>query len=223
MPRRKAADKDKPKGRTSAYAFFVRDMKEKGGQPKAFTDLSKFCADEWKQLGDDDKQQYHDLAAQDKMRYDREMAEYRLRTADSDDPKEANKKANRRKKDSNLPKRSLSAFMFFSNEKRPEFKAENPKDTIGDLAKKIGAAWKLLTPEDKIPYERMAQKDKQRYLEEMSLVKDGGGKGNSKQSKQSKPPKKQMKIAPKVVDDDDDEDDEEEEEEEEEEDESSSE
>jgi hypothetical protein len=40
--------------------------------------------------------------------------------------KEAKGKAVKAKKDKNAPKKGLGAYMFFSQEKRPEVKAANP-------------------------------------------------------------------------------------------------
>ncbi len=54
-------------------------------------------------------------------------------------PKEATKRVAKKgsKKDPNAPKRSLSAFMLFSQEKRATVKAENPDATFGVLCRDI--------------------------------------------------------------------------------------
>ena len=106
--------------------------------------------------------------------------------------------------------------MFFSNAKRPKIKSQNPEASIGEIAKQLGAAWNVMTPEQKKPYEEEAKKDKQRYLDEMQRCKEGGkvpskGATSRKSSKKSKP----------IVEPEDDEDEDEEEEEEEDEEDSS--
>ena len=53
--------------------------------------------------------------------------------------------------------------MFFCQDKRPKLKEQNPNATVGELAKQLGAAWKILTVEQKKPFEESAQRDRERY------------------------------------------------------------
>lgn len=102
MPPKKNSDPNKPKGRTSAYAYFVADCRErskKEGKSVGFADFSKACSDKWKRMSDDDKKDFHELAEQDKKRYEKEMETYV--------PSAGSKKRPRRKKDPNAPKRGL--------------------------------------------------------------------------------------------------------------------
>lgn len=63
--------------------------------------------------------------------------------------------------------------MFFSSAKRPKLREQNPSAGIGDIAKQLGAAWKIMTPEQKAPYEEAAKKDRKRYEQEMELFRKG--------------------------------------------------
>lgn len=56
--------------------------------------------------------------------------------------------------------------MHFSSAKRPEVKENNPGIAFGDVGKKLGEMWKSLTADDKIPYDKLATKDKARYEKE---------------------------------------------------------
>lgn len=76
------------------------------------------------------------------------------------------KKATRKKKDPNAPKRSLSAYMFFANENRDIVRAENPGITFGEVGRMLGDKWKALTDEEKEPYNSKAAVDKKRYEKE---------------------------------------------------------
>jgi structure-specific recognition protein 1 len=76
-------------------------------------------------------------------------------------------KKTRKKKDKDAPKKGLSAFMFFSNDKREQIKTENPGIAFGEVGKKLGELWKTLTPEDKAPYDAKAEEDKGRYALEL--------------------------------------------------------
>lgn len=71
------------------------------------------------------------------------------------------------KKDKNKPKRGLTAFMYFSQERRKEIKNSEPNISFGDVAKKIGVEWKKLNDSKKSKFEKMAVKDKARYLKQM--------------------------------------------------------
>ncbi|POY70702.1 hypothetical protein BMF94_6285 [Rhodotorula taiwanensis] len=80
------------------------------------------------------------------------------------------------KKDPNAPKRNLSAYMIFSQDKRAEVKEENPDVSFGELGKLLGAKWKSVTPEEKKIYEDKAAADKTRYEKEKAAYQDGESK-----------------------------------------------
>ncbi|KAF7731699.1 Non-histone chromosomal protein 6 [Apophysomyces ossiformis] len=79
-------------------------------------------------------------------------------------------KKSRPKKESGGPKRGLSAYMFFSQEKRQEVKDENPEATFGQIGKILGEKWKGMTDEQKKPYVEKAEADKKRYEDEKAAV-----------------------------------------------------
>ncbi|CAN6631340.1 non-histone chromosomal protein 6A [Trichomonascus vanleenenianus] len=76
------------------------------------------------------------------------------------------RRVQKRKKDPNAPKRSLSAYMFFANEQRDNVRAENPNITFGQVGKILGERWRALSEGDKAPYEEKALADKKRYEDE---------------------------------------------------------
>ncbi|KAJ2080115.1 Non-histone chromosomal protein 6 [Coemansia sp. RSA 988] len=80
------------------------------------------------------------------------------------------KKRVKKTKDVNAPKRPLSAYMYFSQEKRPEVKKTNPDATFGSIGKILGQMWTDLGESDKKPYLGLAQKDKVRYESEKKAV-----------------------------------------------------
>ncbi|CAI8041638.1 High mobility group protein DSP1 [Geodia barretti] len=159
----KNTDPNKPKGRTSAYAFFIKHQRaiyKEQGKSLDFSAFAKDCSDEWKHLGPESKEKFGRLAAEDKKRYDHEMKGYVP-------PAGATKGGRgRKKKDPNAPKRPLSAFLFFCQDRRPAIKAKNPSYTIGNTAKVLGKDWKGLDEEKRKPFEAKAEKDRQRYEQE---------------------------------------------------------
>ncbi|CAG0883990.1 unnamed protein product, partial [Darwinula stevensoni] len=169
MPRAKA-DADKPRGRMSAYAFFVQTCREehKKKHPNenvVFSEFSKKCAERWKTMNEKEKGRFHEMAARDKQRFDSEMSNYKSTG------KGAGGRKRKRAKDPAAPKRALSAFFWFCADERPKVRALNPDYAVGDVAKELGKRWADATPEVKSKYEAMAAKDKGRYEREMTAYR----------------------------------------------------
>ena len=89
--------------------------------------------------------------------------------------KKTTKKTTKKEKDPGAPKKPLSAYIFFGNDKREEIRAE-VEENNEDISKQelnrmtmqsIAEKWKLLSDEDKQPYVNMADEDKIRYNNEM--------------------------------------------------------
>jgi len=193
----------KPRGRMSAYAFFVQTCREEHkkkhpNESVVFAEFSKKCAERWKTMSDKEKQRFHQLAEKDKKRYDGEMSNYKP-------PKgEKGGKKRKRTKDPNAPKRALSAFFWFCNDERPRVKEGMNDATVGEIAKELGRRWNDCGEEVKGKYEALASKDKARYEKEVKAYK-------AKKGKPAPPPKVAKKEESEEEDDDDEGDDDEEE------------
>ena len=100
----KNTDPNRPKGRTSAYAFFIKHQREQykeQGKTLDFSSFAKDCSGMWKHIGTDSKAKFVRMADEDKKRYDRDMKSYVP-------PAGATKSGRvRKKKDPNAPKRPL--------------------------------------------------------------------------------------------------------------------
>jgi hypothetical protein len=55
----------------------------------------------------------------------------------------------RAKKDPNAPKKSLTDYMLFQQEKRAQVKEDHPDATFGEIGKHLGDMWKRLDEDDK--------------------------------------------------------------------------
>jgi len=189
-------DVNKPKGKTSAYAFFVQTSREEHRtkhpeQSVNFAEFSKKCSERWKALTPVEKKRFEDMAKADKVRYNRDMQHYV--------PPKGMPRA-RKRKDPNAPKRPPSAFFVFCGEYRPTVKQECPGLTIGDCAKRLGIMWSKLSQSDKHPYEEKALRLREKYDKDMVAYRGGV----------SFAPRAAMKGgAQGGMDDDDDEDDDE--------------
>ncbi|KAL9617798.1 MAG: hypothetical protein Q9160_007452 [Pyrenula sp. 1 TL-2023] len=72
-----------------------------------------------------------------------------------------------------MPKRGLSAYMFFANEQREKVREENPGISFGQVGKVLGDRWKGLSDKQKGPYEAKAAADKKRYEDEKARYHGG--------------------------------------------------
>jgi len=95
----------------------------------------------------------------------------------------------RRKRDSDKPKRPLTAYMLFSQEKRADIKNNNPNVSFGEIGKLLGQAWQQLSPEDRKPFEENAKVAKAKYLDDMKEYKEKHPEG----SDEERPKKRQKK------------------------------
>jgi len=191
----------KPRGRMTAYAFFVQTCREEHkkkhpDESVVFAEFSRKCAEKWKGMNGKEKKRFEDMAEKDKRRFEDEMANY-------SPPKGGDKR--KRKKDPNAPKRALSAFFFFNKEERENVKRDFPSYGVGDIAKELGKRWEKCT--DKPKYEALARGDKARYEKEMKTYKSSGAAPSAAKNKKAKSEK--AKPVPVEDDDDDDDDDEE--------------
>ncbi|ESQ53540.1 hypothetical protein EUTSA_v10026524mg [Eutrema salsugineum] len=78
------------------------------------------------------------------------------------------KKAGKKTKDPNKPKRPPSAFFVFLDGFRREFNEANPNNkSVGAVGKAAGAKWKSMSDEEKAPYVATAESKKSEYVKTM--------------------------------------------------------
>uniref|UniRef100_A0A2I3GA50 High mobility group protein B3 n=1 Tax=Nomascus leucogenys TaxID=61853 RepID=A0A2I3GA50_NOMLE len=176
-------DPTKPKGKMSAYAFFVQTCREehKKKNPKVpvnFAEFSKKCSERWKTISEKKKSEFNELAKADKVHYDQKIKDYGPATG------------GKKKKDPNAPQRPLSGFFLFCSEFRPKIKSTNP-----DVAKKLGEMWKNLNDSEKQPHITQAAKLKEKYEKDVAVCKSKGKSDGSKGP---------AKVAQKKVEEEDD-------------------
>ena len=79
-------------------------------------------------------------------------------------------------KDPDKPKRTRSAFFYFSEEQRPRLmdkvRKGGGKVNIGTISKQLGSMWKSLSPKKREKYDTLNKKDKSRYQDEMEVYKN---------------------------------------------------
>lgn len=77
----------------------------------------------------------------------------------------------RKKKDKNAPHKPLNGYVMFLNENRARVLQQNPGLEFPDVTKKLASEWSQLSDQEKEPYLKQAEQDRQRYRQEMQLYK----------------------------------------------------
>jgi len=169
--KKKKKDPNAPKKATSSYVHFCKVTRPeiKAENPNAtFAELGKLFGKAFNALTSEQKKPYELMAAKDKERYQEEMENYSApKESDNNDDVGTSSKKKKQKKDPNAPKRGLTSFMFFMKEMRPEFKAENPDLTFGELGRHAGQKFRELGKDQKDRFKKLAEDDKLRYKKEM--------------------------------------------------------
>lgn len=160
---------NKPRGRITSYAFFVKTCKEEHerqhpGVKLDFKEFSKTCAAKWNSMVPNEKRPFERMSEQDKIRYENEMASYIP-------PPGEKKRKLKRARDPNAPKRALSAFFFFCKSERPKIIEVSPNLKVSEVATELGRRWRSATTADKAMYEANAIQDKARYEQEMAIFR----------------------------------------------------
>jgi len=168
-------DPNAPKRNMSAYLLYQNCMREtfKNINPgMTFGQLAKFTSHMYKSLSADEKQRWEAHAAQDKARYEAEMASYVPppgydATGNLVEDRRLSKKYQKKPKDPEQPKRARGSFVFFTFDERPNVMAEFPGIKFVEMGTILGERWRALSNEEKQKYEDLAQEDKQRFNKEM--------------------------------------------------------
>lgn len=157
---KKVKDPKAPKRSLTAWLIYTNEQRSKFKEEnpdKSTTELTTLMSQEWRNMTDEDKKKYEDLAKVDKERYMKEMEEYESNSENE------NEKA-KKDKDPNAPKKNLNSYFHFckvTREKHPDVKY-------------TGAALKVMWADldDKSEYQEMAKLDKERYLKEKKEYED---------------------------------------------------
>ena len=175
--RKGKAEKDinAPKRNMSAYLLYQNAMREQFKRENpgmTFGQLAKYTSHMYKNLTPEEKATWDARAAQDKARYDQEIGSYvpppghdsRGIMIEDHRPR---KRGKRGPKDPAAPKRASGAYVFFTNEMRPQVMKDFPGVKFVEMGRILGERWRALTPHEKKRYEEMAADDKIRFQLEM--------------------------------------------------------
>jgi hypothetical protein len=176
-------DPDAPKPVKNAFILFCSEkraeVKEEEPDMKP-TDITKKLGEMWREMDDEDKEEFQEKVKKDKERFENEMEEY--------EPKDGFRCPKKSPKKDKSPKRARSAYIFFCGDKRVEVTEELVKKgkKKTEVLKKLGEMWRELDDEDKEEYDKMAKKDKKRYENEMKNASSDSEDENDEKPKKSK-------------------------------------
>uniref|UniRef100_A0A1J3K9V9 High mobility group B protein 6 n=1 Tax=Noccaea caerulescens TaxID=107243 RepID=A0A1J3K9V9_NOCCA len=195
MNKKKKKDCPETKRPSSSYVLWCKEQwnEVKKENPEAdFKETSNILGAKWKSLSAQDKKPYEEKYQVEKEAYLQVVAkEKREREAMKlleDDQKQKNamelldqylqfvqeseqdnNKKNKKHKDPLKPKHPISAFLVYANDRRAALREENK--SVVEIAKMTGEEWKSLSDKQKAPYEEVAKKNKETYLQAMEVYK----------------------------------------------------
>ncbi|KAI8580842.1 hypothetical protein K450DRAFT_234834 [Umbelopsis ramanniana AG] len=115
---------------------------------------------------------------------------------ESEDTKEdAKKKRKHKEKDPNAPKRPVSSYLYFCNDRRAHIKKEQPSIDPKEMVSLLGKEWQALDEAARKQWERKASEDKERYQKQLEVYKSGQDSGIPIEEDHSEEPPSKPKKA----------------------------
>jgi len=190
----KKRDIDAPAAAVTAYIYFREANKDKVTETE---DEKVNWRELWKECKGDERQKFVDMAAVDKERFDKVNEPYQIKLAAKGVEDKAlemyyekqkqeiamefyeahinakialdeKNKSKKKVKDPDAPKRPLSNYMYFTQDKRAEIVKNNPNASVTDVSKILGEEWSKLNKgkggkKGTKKFDESAAKDKARY------------------------------------------------------------
>ena len=121
------------------------------------TEVAKLVSQAWKDLSDKSRSYWLELGRKDRQRYDREKAAYKgpWKVPDMKDPK--------------APKRPMSAFLSFSNERRKAVVKENPNMSGTEISRALSEMWRECPTDIKQIYQEKESVARQKYKKDREI------------------------------------------------------
>lgn len=139
-------------------------------------EVSKKLAEKWKALPQETKDPYESSYKKKLEVWKKLMVAYRRTTEHQDYNKnlrDYNIKMTYKpfKKDENMPKRPLSAYMLFAGDERAKVVEQNADAKVTEIMGLIAKAWKDLSDEAKKPYIKKAKSEAAKHAKEVEAYK----------------------------------------------------
>ncbi|QDZ20357.1 HMG-box domain-containing protein [Chloropicon primus] len=157
--RRQNKDPCAPQRARTAFNFFMSDFRVKylaeHPETKGVIEVTKAAALAWKVLKTEDRKDFDDKAAVEKEKYAKAKAEYLANAG----PEKFKLKMNHGK-----PKRPpTSYFHFLAYMRKTLRKPDGSPLEVKEISKRAGEKWRMMTKEEKAPYETLAAEAKAKF------------------------------------------------------------
>ncbi len=146
------------------YSTTVRPQFKEAYPDKSFGEITKLVSERWQSLSDQEKAQWSERAASIAV----SSAHKPDNPTKLSKPVKTDKPA-KHAKDANMPKKPLTAWVFYSTAMRPAYKERYPNESFGGLTKLISEQWKTLSDDEKRVWNEKSAADKIRYENEMEI------------------------------------------------------
>jgi len=161
-----------PKKPMTGYFVFMQSIRKQVTEETGLKGIkaAPVISTKWKALTESERSDFNLPARKNIDEWKAVMAEYKK----TDEYKEEQaakikKKFKRAPKDKNAPKKSLSAFFIYSGSVRKQVQLEVGGKNLGAVGKRLGAMWRELTDEDKIPFQEQAAEAKIEYKQKLEV------------------------------------------------------
>jgi hypothetical protein len=194
-------DNNAPKRPLSGFFRFAQTVRaEVNAQGFVGKDAGVKIGQMWKDVDAETKAEYQKQFQEEMVEFKELYAAYKLTDSykEFQDKKKAlkQKKAKRKIKDPNRPKRAPSAYFLFMKDARPQVKGEMQDASITEIGKKMGEMWRNLDEEQKAVYVERAAELKKEADEKIAAYKSSDDfKAHQEKVKQVTP--KQKVVAKK--------------------------
>ena len=135
-----------PRKPLTSILFFLKE--KKGQKPPNGEIWIKYWRSFYENLSADKKKTYEEKAKIDKENYEKKKLQFKSKIFD-------------------MPKKPLSGFLLFFNERIPDLKKEKPNETFQNLTKQIAKEWQKGELVDINFYNNKAEKDRIRFKKQL--------------------------------------------------------
>jgi len=173
-----------PRSPLSAYLHFVainRPKLNKDYPEKNFAEIAKILGHQWRTLGGAERRRYEVLAYADKRRYQDEKDKWTapLQRTHSNSlkgkKKDSPNKGKRKLTSTSTIRKPSSAYAVWAVGEREQLASKHPDLEKKELTKLLREKWRNIAPLEKSPYIAQAQRDKERYDQELRSVQNAQG------------------------------------------------
>lgn len=151
--KKRPKDPHAPKGVRTGFQFLLdskRAEMQRENQHMPYNVLSQEVGRIWRAMTDVEKSPWMELARNDRIRYDAEMANYKPpRYIESGNFDKGEKLKDLMRRDPNAPKQPKGAYVFYASAKREELQATHPDLSFPEVMKQVGASWKGLSLDER--------------------------------------------------------------------------